>query len=236
MKARKYAGLSVLLLAGNISLAQAVPYSVSGSFQNPGISGSSSLYYLFNNDQGSDARLSAVAEFGWGINLDSLASSRFQFDGANGNTGLPADSSLLINLGSFSYTNLPTVNISDVVTVDLNLNLAFGDPASSVKQLDFNYAMKINNTSGTGTPDSMQIVSMTDKSMFTINGMNYGLELLGFGRGITGLTVNENDTVRRQLFARIDQVSAVPLPTSIWLFSSALVGLVGISRRTGKKA
>ncbi|NOZ37841.1 MAG: hypothetical protein GXP11_07215 [Gammaproteobacteria bacterium] len=236
MKVWKYAGLSVLLLVGNINLAQAIPYSVSGSFQNPGVSGSSSLYYLFNNDQGSDARLSAVAEFGWGIDLNTLASSRFQFDGANGNTSLPADSSLVINLGSFSYTNLPTVSISDVVTVDLNLNLALGDPASSVKQLDFNYAMKINNTSGTGTPDSMQIVSMTDKSMFTINGMNYGLELLGFGRGITGLTVNENDTARRQLFARIDQVSAVPLPTSVWLFSSALVGLIGISRRTGKKA
>ncbi len=238
MKFMKYAGLGVLLLAGNISLAQAVPYSVSGSFSNPGFSDPSSLHYLFNNDQGGNASLPAVAEFGWGVNFDALASSRFSFDGrVNPDPDFIPSADMfpvIFSLGSFSYTNLETQLVGTSVTVDLNLNLAIGDPGDPVKQFDFTYGLEVNNTSGTGTPDSMQIARMADKFLFNVEGIDYELALLGFGKGDTGITLAEGDTARRQLFARIDQVSAVPLPTSIWLMGSALIGLVGVSRRIRK--
>ncbi|HEB55447.1 MAG TPA: hypothetical protein ENI98_03910 [Gammaproteobacteria bacterium] len=238
MKVSKYAGLGVLLLAGNINLAQAIPYSVSGSFSNPGFSDPTSLHYLFNNDQGGNASLPAVAEFGWGVNFDALASSRFSFDGRiNPDPDFIPTADifpLIFGLGSFTYTNLETQLVGKTVTVDLNLNLAIGDPGDPVKQFNLDYALEVNNTSGTGTPDSMQIVSMTDKSSFNVDGTDYELALLGFGRGVTGFTLAENDTARMQLFARVDRVSAVPVPASIWLFSSALIGLAGVSRRTRK--
>ncbi len=231
----KYAGLGVLLLAGNINLAQAIPYDVIGSFANPGFSDPTSLHYLFNNDQGNNVSLRAVAEFGWGINPRTWGSSRFQFDGASGNTVLPTGSSSLINLGTFRYTNLPTVRAGKTASVDLNLDLSIG---GSVNPPGLNYAMEINNTPntpGTDTSDSMQIVSMTNNSTFTFNGIDYELKLVGFGQGITGFEVAENDSDLRHLYARVDRVSAVPLPASIWLFSSALIALAGVSRRTRKK-
>lgn len=235
MKGMKYAGLGIILLAGNINLAQAVPYSVNGSFSNPGFSAPRSLHYLFNNDQGSNTHLPAVAEFGWGINPHTFASSRFQFDGARGDAGLLTDPSLWFNLGSFKYTNLPTVRAGKTVKVDLNLELTMG---TLVNPLDLRYALEINNTpniAGTDTADSMKIVSMTNKS-FNLGGIDYELKLLGFGRGIIGMTVDENDSSRMQLLARADRVSAVPLPASIWLFGSALIGLLGLSRgRIGKQ-
>ncbi len=236
MKFMKYAGLSVVLLAGNINLAQAMPYSVSGSFLNPGFSDPSSLYYLSNNDQGANASLSPVAEFGWGINLDKLASSRFQFDGAKGDAGLPTDSPLLINLGSFSYTNLPTLLVGKTVTVDLKLNLAAGDP---VQQTDFSYGLKVNNTPGTGTPDTMQIVSMPGEFLFNVKGINYKLALPGFsadgGDSFPALfSLAEGGTLNMGVYARLNRVSPVPVPSAIWLFGTALIGLAGISRRTRK--
>ncbi len=236
MKFMKYAGLSVVLLAGSINLSQAMPYSVSGSFLNPGFSDPSSLHYLFNNDQGGNASLPAVAEFGWGVNVDALASSRFQFDGAKGDAGLLTDLPLLIKLGSFSYTNLPTVLVGKTVTVDLKLNLAMGDP---VQQTDFSYGLKVNNTPGKGTPDTMQIVSMPGGVPFNVKGINYKLALAGFSADGGGhfpaiFSLAEGATLNMGVYARLNRVSPVPVPSAIWLFGTALIGLAGISRRTRK--
>lgn len=234
MKFIKYAGLGVLFLAGNISLVQAMPYSVSGSFLNPGFSDPSSLHYLFNNDQASDANLPAVAEFGWGVNIDALASSRFQFDGLKGNTSLPTDSPVLINLGSFRYTNLPTLLVGKTVTVDLKLNLAMGDP---VKQTDFSYGLKVDNTPGKGVPDTMQILSMPGEFLFNVKGIDYKLAPAGFSADNgshfpAAFTLAEGGTLNMGLYAQLNRVSLVPVPSAVWLFGSALLGLAGISRRT----
>jgi len=236
MKYTGMTGIVFLALAGNMNLVQAAPYSVIGSFENPGFSDPLSVRYLFNNDQGSNAILPAVAEFGWGFDFDSGRSSRFQFDGANGDVGLPTDSSLLINLGSFSYTNLPTVLVGDTVTVDLDLTvdiLGFG-------QTSFNYGLEVTNTNNTGSdPDSMRVVNTPGSFIFNVEGSDYELALPGFSTDAgssfaTVFDLAEGSTLNMGVYAQLNRVSAVPVPSAVWLFGSALIGLVGVSRRIQK--
>lgn len=228
-------GMGALLLAGSMNMAQALPYGVTGGFSNPGFSDPYTLSYLVNNDDGANGALPAVAEFGWGVNLDTLASSRFVFDGYSNEdpdfVPLPELFPITFGLGSFEYTNLETRLAGDVITVDLDLSVYIGDAADPVTRLDFSYGLRVENTAGEGTPDSMQIVSMPDSMIFNVNDTDYMLELLGFGRGETTIEVAENDTARGVLFARVDRLSPVPLPASVWLFGSALIGLAGVARR-----
>jgi len=239
MTLKKYTGMTgvaVLLLAGNINLTQAAAYSVTGSFANPGFSDPSSLHYLFNNDQGSYASLPAVAEFGWGIDFDSWRSSRFQFDGANGDVSLPTGSSLLINLGSFNYTNLPTVLVGDTVTVDLELSVDVPD----FGQTSFNYGLEVTNTNNSSLdPDSMRVMNTPGSFIFNVEGYDYELAMSGFSvdGGSSFATVfdlAEGSTLNMDIYAQLNRVSAVPVPSAIWLFGSALIGLAGVSRRTRK--
>ncbi len=236
MKHTGMAGVVALILAGNMGLAQAAPYSIIGSFENPGFSDPSSLHSLFNNDQGSDVILPAVAEFGWGIDFDSGRSSRFQFDGASGDAGLPTDSSLLINLGSFSYSNLPTVLVGDTVTVDLDLTVDVPD----FGQTSFNYGLEVTNTSNTSSvPDSMRVVNTPDSFVFNVEGFDYELAMLGFSADgasnfATVFDLAEGGELKMGIYAQLDRVSAVPVPSAVWLFGSALIGLVGVARRTRK--
>ncbi len=236
MKYTGTTGLAVVLLAANVSLAQAAAYSVTGSFANPGFSDPSSLHYLFNNDQGSNASLADVAEFGWGIDFDSWRSSRFQFDGATGDVSLPTGSSLLINLGSFDYTNLPTVLVGDTVTVDLNLTVDVPD----FGQASFDYGLEVTNTNNSSLdPDSMRVVNTPDNFIFSVEGYDYELAMSGFsidgGRSFaTVFDLAEGSTLNMGVYAQLNQVSAVPIPSAIWLFGSALIGLAGVSRRTRK--
>jgi len=229
----KFTGMSILFFVGNMSLAQAAPYSVLGSFENTGFSDPYSLSYLFNNDSAD------LAEFGWGVNLDTFASSRFQFDGANGDAGLPTTSPLLINLGSFDYTNVETVLVGEIVNVDLALTvdvLNFG-------QTTFSYGLEVSNTeNATSTAlddDSMRVVSTPDNLFFTNEGIDYELAMLGFsadgGNSFDSLfNLAEGSTLNLGVYVELNRVSAVPVPAAVWLFGSALIGLAGITRRSRK--
>jgi hypothetical protein len=44
---------------------------------------------------------------------------------------------------------------------------------------------------------------------------------------------SDNDTAYAELTV---QISAVPVPAAVWLFGTALIGFVGMSRRTTVKA
>ncbi len=236
MKFVKYAGMSALILVGNMNLAQATAYNIIGSFESPEFSDPYSLSYLFNNDEGIDASIPAVAKFGWGVNLTSYQSSRFQFDGANGDTNLPTTSPLLINLGSFSYTNLETVLVGETVTVDLALTVDVLD----AWQTAFNYGLEVTNTDNIAAEyDSMRVVSTPDSFFFSADGADYELAMLGFsvdgGNSFaTDFELAEGRSLNMGIYAQLDRVSAVPVPAAVWLFGSALIGLAGITRRTRK--
>lgn len=227
MKFVSYAGMSALILLGNMNLAQAVPYSVVGSFENQGFSDPYSLSYLFNNDSAD------LAEFGWGVNLASYESSRFQFDGINADAELPLDSSLLINLGSFTYTNLETVLVGDVVTVDLGLAVnVFG-----AGQTKLTYALEVNNTDNVAAgSDSMRVINSPENVIFTVDGSDYELLMLGFSidggyNFASNFNLAEGASLNMGIYVQLDRVSAVPVPAAVWLFGSALLGLAGIARR-----
>ncbi len=229
----KYTGIGILFFVGNMSLSQAAPYSVVGSFENPGFSDPYSLSYLYNNDP------VALAEFGWGVNLDSYASSRFQFDGANGDASLPTTSPLLINLGSFDYTNLETVLVGETVNVDLALTVDVLNFGQSI----FNYGLEVSNTDNTTSTafddDSMRVVNTPDSLFFTAEGVDYELAMLGFsadgGNSFASVfDLAEASTLNLGIYAELNRISAVPVPAAVWLFGSALIGLAGITRRSKK--
>jgi len=227
----KYTGIAGLVLLGNISLAQAAPYSIIGSFENPGFPDDPrSLSYLFNND------VTGMAEFGWGVNLDSYQSSRFEFDGASGNAGLPVDSPLLVNLGAFTYTNLQTVRVGNTVTVDLTLTANI----QGIGQDVLGYGLEVTNTDSSNlTPDIMQVTQSPDNILFSFEGIDYELAMRGFsddeGNSFsTRFELTEGSTLNMGIYAELSRVSAVPIPASVWLFGSALLGLVGVARRTRK--
>ena len=60
---------------------------------------------------------------------------------------------------------------------------------------------------------SLAVAAISDSSMYLMLGDGYG-------------DVDFDDMV-----VRVD-VSAVPLPATVWLFGTALLGFIGISRRT----
>ncbi|MFA9419441.1 MAG: VPLPA-CTERM sorting domain-containing protein [Gammaproteobacteria bacterium] len=57
----------------------------------------------------------------------------------------------------------------------------------------------------------------------TLSDLIFGTNMIGIDW--SGITVNEGD------FIRMEVVNAVPVPAAIWLFGTALMGLVGFSRR-----
>jgi len=64
---------------------------------------------------------------------------------------------------------------------------------------------------------------LTTNTLLTMDNVMIGTSKMGIDW--KGLEVNSNSYIQLE-------VSAVPVPAAIWLFGSALIGLVGMSRRT----
>ena len=97
---------------------------------------------------------------------------------------------------------------------------------------------------GGGTPDSSLITSIAIKNttnasdMFSVfDGSDDQLELSAFLKSsdLYKITVGYKTGDSKHPGVSLD-VSSVPIPAAIWLFGSALLGLVGISRRKSRSA
>ena len=195
------------------------------------------------------------------IDLGSIYEhSEFRFNGvgSDGAFGsMDTTSNGIFSFGDFSYQNGNHFNAENIIGVDLYLDflltdLGFGSQKSDIiagttfeKNIYADIHFDIRNTSNASglVDDEVTLSNYSSSNFFDYNGTSYNLQILGFGELIidpingnwidiqNSFLVAEEDTITRQLYARI---SPVPEPTTLLLFGTGLLGLIGI-RRIKKK-
>ena len=146
----------------------------------------------------------------------------------------------VFSFGSLTYFNGTILLGSQADSVDLNVTLSLTTP-SGIEE-DFIYDLGLINTPNTSDPyasaDYVNLPSSMPGSFFTIDGVNYTLEFMGFGN-ITGsgfstidrFHVREGSIASADLLGRVTAAETVPEPSVILLFVSGLAGLVMYRRK-----
>ena len=143
--------------------------------------------------------------------------------------------------GTMDYFN-GTISIpTGADAVDLSVALNFTSPSGFVE--NFLFELGLITTPNTSDPnasaDFVNFDNTVPSNFFSFAGTDYTLEFLGFGL-LTGggftiqdsFRVLEGESASVDLLGRITSTpSAVPVPAAVWLFGSALLGLVGFGRR-----
>jgi hypothetical protein len=132
------------------------------------------------------------------------------------------------NPGSSRNSCLPSSD--DNITINEYLEITF-DQDVLVNNIWFN-----NNHDGGFNSDA--VVDMVDIGI-DMSLSAYGLleGYAGDANGIGSFLVRQGEKLRvafnnEQFYVSAMEVSAVPLPTAVWLFGTALIGFVGLGRRT----
>lgn len=143
--------------------------------------------------------------------------------------------------GTLTHTNGVISIPTRADTVDLSVTLNFTSP--TVLSESFLFNLSLITTPNTGTPDENADIVNFDNTVpsnfFSHNGIDYTLEFLGFGTLTgSGFTIADSFRVLEGGSASVDLVgqitstpAVVPVPAAVWLFGTALFGLVGFSRR-----
>ena len=231
---------AVMMVFGMAGVASALTLSsVDGSWSNlvgaPGtyINGVSVTYGNGLEDQ-----------VRWGQPAGSDGQSGLGFTGA-----APPDSIFNIGdafeIGQLRHFNNP-IYAPAATSVDLDISLSFSDPEGLNDEFDF--AFTINETPNTtggspGDDDFIFFPSSYASSVFEIGGVNYTLQLLGFGSDASNLVNQfqspEGGTNAVRLWGQITTPSSAPVPepSTILLVGTGLLGIIGFGRkRLNKKA
>jgi len=252
--------LSLQFLAGIIlsiialsHIASAASVQVVGSFNDA----AASDYFFFNrtynqdNDLDPDKTLpnnlvsstDSVSYFGWGIDKresflnHQIIQSHFWFNGTGSVDGItPTTISYgeAFSLGSFTYTNQPTVLSGGMVEIDFQMDIQL----DGMGLLPVEYRIGIDNTFNANNPsaDTATLLSGPQNIAFAMDGADYLLTFHGFSRdsGLTYetfATLPEGQQTTAQIYASITNLTPVPVPAALWLFGSGLIGLAGLARR-----
>ncbi|HEY9050382.1 MAG TPA: choice-of-anchor K domain-containing protein, partial [Gammaproteobacteria bacterium] len=157
----------------------AATVSAVGSFNDP--SASSMYFYnrIYNQDDSASptrqlpnnlgSTTDSVAYFGWGVDVAESFSNRqiiqshFWFNGVGSEGGDPAASTSFgsaFSLGSFTYTNQPTILSGGVVNIDFQLNIN----VDGYDLFPVEYRLQIDNTSNQlpNSSDTARLIGMAD--------------------------------------------------------------------------
>jgi hypothetical protein len=198
--------------------AQALPIegAASGVFVNSSPAGTTTTGAGTDNFTFGDP-----SNFGTGPN-------RFTFNPVPFNTATETD----FLVGTFTYFNGTVLASTGIDSVDLQVGLNFTTPPAGLQTSSFN--LDVIQTLNVGTPDenadAVLLPSGFSSTIFTLGGLRYTLQLLGFdnvvGDGFltstnTRLSVREGGTATAQLFGRVTadlpptNTTTVPEPVSI---------------------
>jgi hypothetical protein len=176
----------------------------------------------------------------WGVPASSAGQSGLGF------TGIAPPSSTFgigdaFEIGQLQHFNTPINGGTGVSAVDLTITLDFTNPAGLNDSFLFNFTVnETPNNTGTSPADDDFIFfpsSFPDQT-FNIGGVEYTLELLGFGVSADSLVDQfqspEGGTNSTLLWAKITTPPSVPEPGTMLLFGLGLLGLVGFRRKFKK--
>jgi hypothetical protein len=145
-----------------------------------------------------------------------------------------ANDSQPFKIAAFTYTNN---EIREVFTSDvgLTIQLNFTDPAFT-DSFVFDYDLLIDETSNNANNSDDTVVLRASGEagplLANINGIDFTIKVLGFKNSSDEFDnffiQPENSNSDADLYA---EVTAVPVPSAVWLFISAFTGLLALNNR-----
>ncbi len=205
------------------------------------IAGSSSGTFL--NPAGDPGMVVAgvgTSSFSWGTPSGTPNPNNLTF------TGLPfaTTTETVFTVGRLDYYNGSVALGSSAEQVDLKITMAFTTPAGIIE--DFQYTLQLINTPNTGDPvgdaDYVKLPTTFVPKVFSHDGVDYTLQLLGFGNPSGGgfvfideFFVFEDARATADLLARVtSDIPPVPEPATMALTGLGLAAAGALRRRRGR--
>ncbi len=182
------------------------------------------------NDTGANNNTNTVS---WGT---GGTSSYVFVDSAAPTLSAPNDGAPFV-LGNFTHNNY-TISTPFLSSVDLQVTVDFADGAVADIVTTFNFLHDETPNNGPNPDDIVTIVQPYVNEKFSINGIDYYFNLLGFstdgGNTIdTSFYTEENQANSASLYATITTgpLSEVPEPTTMLLFGTGIAALAAVGRK-----